>query len=248
MENGIAVDERQVNNSAPGTRRTGAAKLVVAAAILVGLFVVREDLAGYIPTFRTWVDGLGIWGPVVFAAAYAIGTVAMVPGSALTLGAGAIFGLATGVVTVFVGASVGATLAFLVSRYVTRSWVEQKLEDHDKFAAVDRAVGEEGLKIVALLRLSPVFPFNLLNYVLGLTSVRLRDYVLAHLAMLPGTFLYVYSGHLTGAVADAASGAGAQRGPWELALIGLGLAATLVVTTIVTRIATRTLRGVTDER
>ncbi len=248
MEDSIAVDEHKTSNSAPGARRAGIAKIVVAAAILVFLFVMGEDLARLLPAFATWVESLGIWGPLVFATGYAIATVAMVPGSLLTLFAGAIFGLATGITTVFVGASVGATLAFLVSRYVARSWVEKKLDGHDKFAAVDRAVGNEGLKIVVLLRLSPLFPFNLLNYALGLTSVPLRAYVTAHLAMLPGTFLYVYYGRLAGAVAEVASGAGAQRDGGYYALFGLGLVATLVVTTIVTRIATRTLRGITDER
>ena len=244
----IAVEETQADKPAPGTQRSGVAKVVVAAAILVVLFLMREDLARFIPAFETWIEGIGIWGPFVFAAAYAIATVAMIPGSALTVIAGGIFGLATGFVTVFIGASVGATLAFLVSRYVARASVEQKLEGHEKFAAVDRAVGEEGLKIVVLLRLSPVFPFNLLNYALGLTSVRLRDYVLAHFAMLPGTLLYVYSGHAGRAAVELASGGGTQRGPWDWALLGLGLLATAVVTIIVTRAATRALRGITDDR
>ncbi len=248
MENSIPVDEHQTSNSAPGARRAGAAKIVVAAAILVFLFVMGDDLARLLPAFATWVESLGIWGPFVFATGYAIATVAMVPGALLTLFAGAIFGLATGITTVFIGASVGATLAFLVSRYVARSWVERKLDGHEKFAAVDGAVGKEGLKIVVLLRLSPLFPFNLLNYALGLTSVPLRAYVLAHLAMLPGTFLYVYYGRLAGAVAEVASGTGAQRDSGYYALFGLGLVATLVVTTVVTRIATRTLRGITDEQ
>ncbi len=248
MENSIAVDEHQTSNSAPGARRISAAKIVVAAAILVFLFVMGDDLARLLPAFATWVESLGIWGPFVFATGYAIATVAMVPGALLTLFAGAIFGLATGITTVFIGASVGATLAFLVSRYVARSWVERKLDGHEKFTAVDSAVGKEGLKIVVLLRLSPLFPFNLLNYALGLTSVPLRAYVLAHLAMLPGTFLYVYYGRLAGAVAEVASGTGAQRDGAYYALFGLGLVATLVVTTIVTRIATRTLRGITDEQ
>ena len=248
METGIAVDEPQVDKPAAGSRRTGLVKIVVGAVVLIALFVMREDLARLLPAFEMWVEEIGIWGPFAFAAAYAVATVAMVPGSALTLIAGGIFGLATGFVTVFVGASVGATLAFLVSRYVARSWVEQQLESHDKFAAIDRAVGEEGLKIVVLLRLSPVFPFNLLNYALGLTSVRLRDYVLAHFAMLPGTLLYVYSGYAGRAAVELASGGGAQRGPAGWAVLVLGLVATAVVTVIVTRVATRALRGITDER
>ena len=244
METSIAVEQNTSDEAAPGGRRGGLAKVIVAATVLVVLFVMGDDLARYIPRFASWVEGLGFWGPVVFATGYAIATVAMVPGSLLTLAAGAIFGLGKGFATVFVGASIGATLAFLVSRYVARSWVEQKLEGHEKFAAIDRAIG--GLKIVVLLRLSPVFPFNLLNYALGLTRVKLRDYVIAHLGMLPGTLLYVYYGRLAGAVAEAASGVQAERGAGYYAVLGLGLVATLVVTTIVTRIASRTLKEITD--
>jgi len=246
METSVAIDETTADNQTPARRRGGLAKVVAVAVVLVVLFVVGDDLARYIPRFAAWVEGLGFWGPVVFAAGYAGATVAMVPGSLLTLAAGALFGLGKGFVTVFAGASVGATLAFLVSRYAARSWVEQKLEGHDKFAAIDRAIGDEGLKIVVLLRLSPLFPFNLLNYALGLTRVRLRDYVIAHLGMLPGTLLYVYYGRLAGAVAEVASGVQTERNAGYYAVLGLGLVATIVVTTIVTRIATRTLKEITD--
>jgi len=241
------VNETLTTSSPTRSRAAGIVKIVVAVLALVAMFLMREDLARLLPAFEEWVQSLGIWGPLVFAAGYAIATVAMIPGSALTLIAGGIFGLGTGFGTVFVGASVGATLAFLVSRYVARGWVEHRLEDHEKFAAIDRAVGNQGLKIVALLRLSPLFPFNLLNYALGLTSVRLRDYVLAHLAMLPGTLLYVYSGHAGRAAVNAASGTGPERGALDWAILGFGLLATIVVTTIVTRIAAKALRGITDE-
>jgi uncharacterized membrane protein YdjX (TVP38/TMEM64 family) len=222
-------------------------KIGIALAALAVLFVMRDDLARYIPQFTEWVESLGVWGPVVFAAGYAVATVAMVPGSLLTLAAGAIFGLGKGFVTVFVGASLGATLAFLVSRYVARSWVETKLDGHQKFATVDRAVGQQGLKIAFLLRLSPLFPFNLLNYALGLTRISLRDYVVAHLGMIPGTLLYVYYGRLAGAVAEVAGGVPAERGSGYYVVLGVGLLATVVVTTLVTRIAGRALKGITDE-
>lgn len=239
------VEEPQIDN-APGTRRGGALRVVLAAAALVALFLMGEDLARYIPRFATWVEGLGLWAPVVYAAGYAIATVALVPGSLLTLAAGAVFGLGKGVVTVFLGATIGATMAFLISRYVARSWVEQRLERHQRFTVIDAAIGEQGLKIVALLRLSPVFPFNMLNYALGLTRVRLRDYLIAHLFMLPGTFLYVYYGRLAGAVAEVASGTQPQRGPGYYALLATGLLATLAVTAFVTRIARTSLREITD--
>lgn len=245
MERAANVEELQTDKPR-GANRAGALRIVLAAAVLVVLFFVGGDLADYIPRFATWVEGLGLWGPAVYGIGYAVATVAFVPGSWLTLAAGAIFGLATGMVTVFIGASAGATLAFLVSRYVARSWVEHKLEDHERFAAIDTAVGEQGLKIVALLRLSPVFPFNMLNYALGLTRVSLRDYVIGHLFMLPGTFLYVYYGRVVGAVAEIATGIRPERGPGYYTLFVIGLLATAAVTVFVTRLARNSLRELTD--
>jgi uncharacterized membrane protein YdjX (TVP38/TMEM64 family) len=133
--------------------------------------------------------------------------VAFVPASLLTLAAGAIFGIPAGTLYVFVAATVGSCLAFLVSRYLARVAVERRIEGNPKFAAIDRAVGRQGRRIVFLLRLSPVFPFNLLNYALGLTRVRFVDYAVAAVGMLPGTLLYVYLGKVAGDVAALAGGA-----------------------------------------
>ncbi len=226
--------------------RDNLVRIVTAVIALVALIFIGRELGAYVPRFAAWVEGLGVWGPLAFMAGYAAATVAFVPGSLLTLGAGAIFGLAKGVVYVFLAASIGATLAFLVSRYVARSAIEQRLAGNEKFASIDNAVGEQGLKIVLLLRLSPVFPFNALNYGLGLTKVSLRDYVLAHVGMLPGTLLYVYYGKLAGDVAALAGGAETERGAEYWIVLGLGLAATVIVTTIVTRIARRALKESAD--
>jgi uncharacterized membrane protein YdjX (TVP38/TMEM64 family) len=223
------------------------AKIAIGLGALVGLVALGRVAGGYIPTFAAWVDGLGFWGPAVFASGYAIAVVAFVPASLLTLAAGAIFGIVEGTVYVFVAAIVGSSLAFLVSRYVARGAVERRLEGNDRFAAIDRAVGDQGRKIVFLLRLSPVFPFNLLNYALGLTRVRFADYVLAGIGMLPGTLLYVYSGKVAGDVAALAAGSAAPAGMGGTALLLVGLAATVVVTTYVTRIARRALAEATGE-
>lgn len=183
------------------------------------------------------VEALGIWGPIVFILLYIAATVLFVPGSALTLGAGAIFGLVRGSILVSVGSTLGATAAFLVGRYVARDWVARKIEKNPKFAAIDRAVAREGWKIVGLTRLSPAFPFSLLNYAYGLTQVRLRDYVLASwIGMMPGTVMYVYLGSLARLGIDAQEGGGAQ-----LALRMVGLVATIVVTVYITRIARKAL-------
>jgi uncharacterized membrane protein YdjX (TVP38/TMEM64 family) len=198
-----------------------------------------------VQAFAAWVEGLGVWGPLVFVAGYAVAVIAFVPASLLTLAAGAVFGIAAGTAYVFVAATVGASLAFLVSRYLARRAVEQRLAGDARFAAIDRAIGAQGRRIVFLLRLSPAFPFNLLNYALGLTSVRFIDYFVASLGMLPGTLLYVYSGKTIGDVATLAGGASPERSASYYALLCVGLVATAVVTVLVTRIARRALDDAT---
>jgi len=221
----------------------GAALLAVAALVVGG-----RSLIGPLQRFAAWVQELGIWGPVVFILGYAAATVAFAPGAVLTLAAGALFGLVYGTVYTLAGATLGASLAFLVSRYVARRAVERRIAANPRFQAIDRAVGREGFKIVALLRLSPVFPFNLLNYALGLTRVRFLDYFAASVAMLPGTLLYVYYGKAAGSLATAfaagsgAPAAGGQSKAASWALLGVGLLATVAVTTYVTRLAGKALR------
>lgn len=219
------------------------------AGIVVGVFalvLLGRRAGGAIPAFTEYIAGLGAVGPLVFIAGYAVATVAFIPGSLLTLAAGAVFGLVTGVAVVFAGATLGSTLAFLVARYVARGAVERRLASNERFAAVDRAIAEQGGRIVFLLRLSPAFPFSLLNYALGLSRVRLRDYVLASPGMLPGTVLFVYYGKLAGDVAAVAGGAQPDRGTAYYALLVVGLLATLLVTMLVTRVARRALRDATD--
>jgi uncharacterized membrane protein YdjX (TVP38/TMEM64 family) len=222
-------------------------RLATGAAALVAGYLLLRYVGGYLTVFRDWVHGLGPWiGPLVFIVGYVVAVAALLPAVVLTLGAGAIFGLA-GAVYVFVGATLGSVLAFLISRYFARSAIERRILGDPRFAAIDRAVGEQGFKITFLIRLSPVFPFVFVNYALGLTRVGLSQYALASFGMLPGTFLYVYFG-AAGAELAAASG-GAKAGEagefWSYVLFAVGLAATLAVTVIVTRIATRALREAT---
>ncbi len=221
-------------------------KVGVGLAAAAGLIALGRMAGGYVPQFAEWVDGLGLIGPVVFILGYAVAVVAFIPGSVLTLASGAIFGLVEGTIYVFAAATVGATAAFLIARYLARNAVEARVSGDARFGSIDRAVGEQGRRIVFLLRLSPVFPFNLLNYGLGLTKVKLGDYVVASLGMLPGTILYVYTGSLAGEVAAAAGGAAPERGPGYYAVLGLGFAATLAVTILVTRTARRALQQSTD--
>jgi uncharacterized membrane protein YdjX (TVP38/TMEM64 family) len=189
----------------------------------------------------TGIEGLGPWGAALFVLLYVAATVLFLPGWILTLGAGAVFGLGRGIVIVSLSATLGATAAFLVGRYLARAWVARQIEGNARFRAIDHAVARDGWKIVGLTRLSPVFPFNLLNYAFGLTRVSLRDYVLASwIGMLPGTAMYVYLGSVAGSLAAVGQGR-AERTPAEWALYAVGLLATVGVTVYVTRLARRAL-------
>lgn len=232
--------------SSSSTQPAKIVRWLVIAVIFAALVLGGRKLGALVPTFAQYIEGLGALGPIVFVLGYAAATVAFIPGSILTIAAGAIFGLTTGVALVFVAATLGSTLAFLVSRYVARAAIEQRVAGNARFAAVDKAIAAQGRRIVMLLRLSPVFPFSLLNYALGLTRISLRDYVLASVGMLPGTILYVYYGKLAGDVASLAGGTAPPRDTGYYVVLALGLVATIVVTTIVTRTARTALRTATD--
>jgi uncharacterized membrane protein YdjX (TVP38/TMEM64 family) len=237
------VEEQPAQLATPSGGRAGwIVKVVLGIAALVAILMLGRELGGTIPRFAAWVETLGIWGPVVFVLGYAAATVAFVPGSLLTLASGAIFGLGQGTLLTFLGATLGTAAAFLVARYAARSTIERKLADRPKFADIDRAVSKSGFKIVFLMRLSPAFPYNLLNYALGLTSVRFRDYLLASFGMLPATFLYVYYGKVLGSLAALSSDAPVDQGAGKWVMIVVGLLATVAVTTVITRIARRALK------
>ena len=218
-------------------------KLVAIAAVVAGLVVLASKLNAqqYLTQALNWIDGLGALGPIAFMAIYILATVLFLPGSLLTLGAGVLFGWLSGSLYVFVGATLGATAAFLVGRYLARGWVARQIEGNEKFKAIDEAVADEGFKIVLLTRLSPVFPFNLLNYAFGVTRVSLKDYFLGSVGMLPGTLAYVYFGSLLGSIAQIGA-ADPPSNPgivWTLRIIGL--MAAVAVTVYVTRIARKAL-------
>ena len=192
----------------------------------------------------TWVESLGSIAPIAFIVLYNVATVLLIPGSLLTLGSGVLFGLVWGSVYVFFAATLGATLAFWLGRTVARDWVSKKISAYPKFAAIDKAVAKEGFKIVFLTRLSPLFPFNLLNYAFGITQVSLKDYVLGSVGMIPGTILYVYIGSLIGSVAQigmkgATLDPQTQKLQWIAKIIGF--IATIAVTVYITRIAKKAL-------
>ncbi len=188
-----------------------------------------------------WIDGLGPLGAIAFIGIYIVAAVAFLPGSILTLGAGVVFGVVAGAIYVFIGATLGAALAFLVGRYLARGWVSRKIANNVKFHAIDQAVGHEGFKIVLLTRLSPIFPFNLLNYAFGVTGVSFKDYVLGSVGMIPGTIMYVYLGSLAGNLATLGAGDAPANPTIQWIIRILGLVATIAVTVYVTRIARKAL-------
>lgn len=206
------------------------------------------NLQAVIQGVLSQIQQLGAIGVLAFIMLYAVAAVAFIPGSLLTLGAGFVYGVVQGSLYVFVGASLGAVLAFLVGRYLARDWVARKIQQNPKFRSIDEAVGREGFKIVLLTRLSPVFPFNLLNYAFGITGVALRDYALGCVGMLPGTVLYVYLGSLAGNLATLGTEAQSANPALQWAVRGIGFAATLAVTLYVTKIARKALsESVSDQ-
>ena len=233
-ETGAVAQSRKVSSSVSSRWKWVLYATAGVALVLALKYFHVQDL---LKSALDWIGNLGPWGPVIFVGLYVVATVLFLPGSVLTLGAGAVFGVALGSVCVSISATLGATAAFLVGRYLARDAIARKIEKHEKFTTIDRAVADEGWKIVLLTRLSPVFPFTLLNYAFGLTRVKLSHYVLASwLGMIPGTVMYVYLGSLVNV------GAGhRQRTTGEWVLYGVGLLAAVVVTVFVTRLARRAL-------
>jgi uncharacterized membrane protein YdjX (TVP38/TMEM64 family) len=224
-----------------GTKLAIAVGLAATAAVY--LLPTGDWLRGVVEAIR----GAGAAGVAIFAVAYVAATVLLLPGSVLTAGAGFAYGPIWGTLLVSPVSVAAATLAFVLGRTVARGWIARRIAGNPRFAAVDEAIGESGFKIVLLLRLSPLFPFNLLNYALGLTRLSLRDYVVSSaLGMLPGTILYVYLGSLVTSASELASAGGeAVRAPRTVLYWG-GLAATIGATWLVTRIARRALSRALD--
>jgi len=234
-----ADDVSGEGEGAGGSRWKAVGYVLGAVAVLVLLYLAGRQLGGSVDAFTDWVEGLGFWAPLVFILGYAVGTVAFAPGSLLTLASGAIFGLFWGTVYAWTGATLGACAAFLIARYLARGWIESKIEGKPRFQSLDHSIGRDGGKIVALLRLAPIFPFVLLNYALGLTKVRFVHYALACFAMVPGTLLYVYYGHIGKALLAG------QKTVWDWVLQVAGLLAVVLVTVIITKKARAALAAET---
>ena len=206
--------------------------------IVIGIILcqIQFDLIQTIPKIIQWIESLGIIGMSLFVLVYILACIFLIPGSPLTVGAGAVFGFWTGLILVSVGSTLGAVAAFLISRYLASGFIEKKIDKSHKFSAMDMAIKREGWKIIFLARLSPIIPFFLLNYALGLTKIRLRTYIISSWAgMIPGTVLYTYIGSLGKTILTT------EKSLADWVILGAGLIATVSVTLIISKIAKRSL-------
>jgi len=230
-------------------KKGAVARLIALTVIVIALFLAMKFLPvqHWLRSFNDWVGQMGLAGIFIFIAVYAAATVLLAPGVILTIGAGFAFGLWKGFLAVSAGATLGASFAFLVARFVARDKIEAMARRNTKFQRIDNAIGKQGAKLVFLLRLSPVIPFNLSNYFYGLTAVKFWPYVRASwIGMMPGTFLYVYIG-TAGKAAVAAAGGEAVKHGWQYwTFMSIGLVATIVVTIWVTKIARDALKKTAD--
>jgi len=231
------------NRNAP---KSALGRLIVFIVIIIALFLAMKFLPvqEWLRNFNDWVGQMGTAGVFIFIGIYALATVLLAPGAILTIGAGFAFSLGKGFLAAWIGATIGASFAFLIARFVARDRIEALAKRNEKFRKIDKAIGEQGAKLIFLLRLSPAIPFNLSNYLYGLTAVRFWPYVLASaIGMMPGTFLYVYIGAAGKATVAAAAGGEAIKHGWQYwTFLGVGLAATVAVTVWVTKIARDALR------
>lgn len=214
--------------------------------VLLGLLVASLAVAALLLPVGDGLLGAFLWMQshpgqswLLFVAIYIVGTVCFVPGAPMTLAGGALFGVVLGTALVSVGATIGSTLAFLIGRTVARDWILRRIDAWPRFRAIDRAVGARGFLVVLLARLTPALPFFLLNYAFGVTSVKLREYVLGSwLGMIPLIAAYAYAGSLAVDLAGALAG-GLRLGAGSWALVALGFAATIVLALALTRVARR---------
>jgi uncharacterized membrane protein YdjX (TVP38/TMEM64 family) len=237
---------RPIRSSAP--RRTGRIERLsrkaikwIAGLIVIVAFVVAVRLLPVGPLFRhfqAWVHGLGAWGYVVYTLVYAVAGL-FFPASVLTIGAGALFGVVGGSIVVVLGATITATVAFLLARTVLRSRVEKLAAKNPKFQAIDEAIAREGAKIVVLVRLSALFPFLFVNYSFGLTGIRTVPYVLAtFFGIMPLTVVFVYFGAAGVALGTASTA--------KSVILAIGAVFALAVSMLVARIAGRAVKRATS--
>ncbi|WP_019507434.1 TVP38/TMEM64 family protein [Pleurocapsa sp. PCC 7319] len=215
--------------------------LILSATSNIILGLSHYNLQAALHRILQGIQDLGWIGIIAFILLYIIATVALIPGSILTLGAGVVFGVVWGSIYVLVGAIIGETCAFLLGRYIARDWISRKIAGNKVFDALNQALNRDGLKIILLTRLSPIFPFSLLNYAFGVTGISLRDYFLGSIGMIPMTVTYVYFGSLAEDLAniDKATNLANPELQWLIKIVSF--LATLAATVYITRISRKAL-------
>ncbi|CAJ1962322.1 unnamed protein product [Cylindrotheca closterium] len=255
QENAPLTPEEEAAKKKACYKKAFIAVIVVAfIAYVIADSLTTGHVTGAVEDFLAWIEDNPVAGIFAFIGVYFVATVFFVPGSILTLGAGFVFanafglglGVALGVLAVFVGASAGACAAFLLGRYLLRDWVSNLAQKYAIFQALDVAFEEKGLRIMTLLRLSPLIPFNAINWVAGITSLRFYEYVIALIGILPGTTLFVFLGASAGSLADSASSGANATVTIIVAVVGIlfGIAAV----GITSYYAKKELNRITEER
>jgi uncharacterized membrane protein YdjX (TVP38/TMEM64 family) len=231
-------------------RKKNITKVIILVIIIIIIIagIIFLPIKDWLIKSLEWTQELGIWGPAFFVACYILACIFFIPGSVLTIGSGFIFKVIKGSITVSIGSTLGACAAFLVGRTIARKWIASKVAKNHKFVAIDEAVAQQGFKIVLLTRLSPVFPFNLLNYAFGLTKISFWKYALASwIGMIPGTIMYVYFGAGLRSLTDVASGK-LEKSTAGTIFFWVGLIATIVVTLFVTNVARKALKNAVPQK
>jgi uncharacterized membrane protein YdjX (TVP38/TMEM64 family) len=209
--------------------------LLIVALAVISLAFMFLPLGDWLASFRGWVFDLGLLGALLYVVAYIVCSVLMIPGTALTLGAGGVFGYTYGLILTIIGSNLGALAAFLLARTVMQKRVELWSANSPRFVSINHAVSSNGFKVVFLLRLTPAVPFTLLNYLLGVTRVTLPRYAAATLlGMLPANMTFVYIGVLS---ANIAMQKEVGRTFWIA-----GAVATIAALVVISRIARRALQ------
>ncbi|ESQ34503.1 hypothetical protein EUTSA_v10008173mg [Eutrema salsugineum] len=230
---------------------------ILAGVLLIGSvggfagvgYVYRDQINTFLTQFSTLIEGYGPAGYALFIAVYAGLEILAIPALPLTMSAGLLFGSVVGTIIVSISGTMAASVAFLIARYFARERILKLVEGNKKFLAIDKAIGENGFRVVTLLRLSPLLPFSLGNYLYGLTSVKFVPYVFGSwLGMLPGSWAYVSAGAFGRAIIQEESNVGLPGGNGQLLTLGLGLLVTALAATYVTRLAKDAIKDIDDDK